>query len=94
MNKMEAEELFMDAVTEDKTVILEMSKKETLVFRVLVSRILKDLEASGYPIYQSARLFGIERSGEKTVIKKRDVSRYNVHYVLEDGTTVKKGELK
>lgn len=88
MTKIEAEKLFMDAVEIDEKVTLDMTAKETLTFRTLIGRVLKEMSKRQPKLYANAKNFTIERENGYTVIKRADVGRFNARVVKEDGTVV------
>lgn len=86
MTRSEAEELFVAAVLSGATVAVEMTLKEAQVFRVLVGRTLKEMEAKNRALWLRARDYGIEYKEPHAVIRKFGGNRFRMFKVEENGT--------
>lgn len=86
MTKSEAEEIFLSIVMSEKTGVVQMSLAETKVFRVLIGRVLKEMERKNRTLYYKARDYGIEYKEPYAVIRRHEPDRFKVMTVSEDGS--------
>jgi len=70
MTKAEAEDIFFRAIAAGETILVEMTPAEVKVFRVLIGRMMGQMETKNRPLWQKAREFGIEYKEPYAVIKK------------------------
>ena len=85
MTRNEAEEAFISAIISGSTCVVEMSLKECQVFRVLVGRCIKEMEAKNRPLWLKAREFGIEYKEPYAVIKRIGTDRMKIYKVDAKG---------
>jgi hypothetical protein len=85
MTRGEVEEIFVSVVLSGESAAVKMTAGETNVFRVIVGRVLKEMEKKNRPLWLKARDYGIERKGDYTIIKKLDIDRYPIYRFGEDG---------
>jgi hypothetical protein len=88
MTKAESEALFFDAVHNDETRCIIMTKEQTCSFRVHVHRIMKEMEKKNHTLWLRAKNFGISRVGDETIISKAKLNAFKVYRYDEDGNKV------
>jgi hypothetical protein len=86
MTRSEAEEIFITAVKGGKSTAVEMTANETQVFRVLVGRVIKEMEKKNRSLWYKAREFGVEWRKPFCVIRKLNSDRYKMWTIEDDGT--------
>jgi hypothetical protein len=84
MTRSEAEEIFIAVVMSGESCAIEMTLKETQVFRVLVGRTLQEMEKKNRTLWLKARDFGIEYREPYAVVRKLENDRYKM-FKLKDG---------
>ena len=75
MTKAEAEDIFFRAVAAGETILVEMTPAEVKVFRVLIGRMMGQMETKNRSLWQKAREFGIEYREPYAIIKKAVTKR-------------------
>jgi hypothetical protein len=88
MIKVEAEEIFVAAVMSDSTTLVALTLPETQVFRVLVGRIMKEMEVKNKSLWSKARGFGVEYKDGFCIIKKIDSAKYKMFRLNDKGELV------
>ena len=86
MTRSEAEELFISVVLSEDSAVVKITLQETQVFRVLVGRILKEMERKNKAMWLKAREFGIEYHEPYAVIKRKADDRYKLFKLNDDGS--------
>lgn len=87
MTRAEAEEIFLAVVTAEDTVAVEMSPEECNVFRVMIGRVLKEMNVKNKGLWLRAREYGIEYIHPYAVVRKRDSNRFKM-FRMVDGKMV------
>lgn len=85
MTRAEAEGIFLSTVLSGEDTAVELDYKETSVLRVLVGRLLKDMEKSNKKLWLTAREYGIEYRPPYAVIRKFEQNRYKMFRLGKDG---------
>jgi hypothetical protein len=97
MTKSEAEDIFFRAIAADESILVEMTPSEVKVFRVLIGRMMGQMETKNRPLWQKAREFGIEYKQPYAIIKKTVAQRPMFRVVdgeIVEITTDKEEEIK
>lgn len=85
MTRVEAEEIFITVVLSDESAAVEISATEVQVFRVLIGRILKEMERKNKSLWLKAREYGIEYHAPMAIIKKKNEDRYKLFKIDKNG---------
>lgn len=86
MTREEAEEIFIPIVLSDDTEVAKMTAQEFQAFSVFVGEILKDMEKKNHELWLRARNYALDYNEPYATIKNRDMSRYKLFVINEDGS--------
>jgi hypothetical protein len=89
MNKAEVEELYIGAITSGETAIfIKMLPNEANVFRVLVGRVLKEMEKANKALYTIACDFTLVYKEPYLVISRREEGKFQLNKVGKGGELI------
>lgn len=85
MTRTEAEEIFISVIMNGETALIEMTMQEVNIFRVLIGRVMKDMEKKNMALWLKAKEFGIEYHEPFCVIKRKDPNKYKIYKMTDKG---------
>lgn len=89
MTKSEVEELYIRSISSGEEIIaIKMTINESHVFRVLIGRIVKEMEKRNPTLYYMSKGYGIEYKEGYLLIRKHEPGRFQLNKIGPGGEVI------